>query len=253
MSGGLRELGVDLIADGQWERGLAVFAESVRRTPNDHRARMLAARCYEKLGETERAVTVLHACAEGLLRRDYLLSALAASKLALALSPHERRLNDTLDRVYQRAARTAAGRAAVPPPLPPEPLFDGKVVEDLMAMSGSELSDKAIEVLAVPELSAGADPSTRPPLPLFSSARSRCLRRLGEVNGLPHLRRRRATRKTATAFIDRTQFLELLKSYPTIRSYLEGLSERRLKMIGEALRPAEILDADELVMEPSSR
>ncbi len=442
MSGGLRELGVDLIADGQWERGLAMFAEAVRRAPNDHRARMLAARCYEKLGETERAVTVLHACAEGLLRRDYLLSAMAASKLALALSPHERRLNDTLNRVYQRAARTAAGRASVPPPLPPEPLFDGKVVEDLMAMSGSELSDKAIEVLAMPDPSGHADPSTRPALPLFSEldhdafadlvklmgyrtfedgeplskegqggeaiwvlvagkaevtrviegkskalaflgggsifgelslltgtaptasvtacgdteafeigreqlnqlarkhpsvnqvlasfAQARMAKNLfatsplfqqipeveraallsrfafralqhgekvliegehspgvflvlagelvvqkedpsggmvslgilregdvaGEISLMTGLRATAtvsATRKTATAFIDRTQFLELLKSYPAIRTYLEGLSERRLKMIGDALRPAEILDADELVMEPTAR
>jgi hypothetical protein len=34
-----------------------------------------------------------------------------------------------------------------------------------------------------------------------------------------------------------------------VKTYLDGLSERRLKMIGEALRPAEILDADELVVE----
>lgn len=440
-SGGLRELGLDLVGDGQWERGLAIFAEAVRRSPNDHRSRMLAARCYEKLGETERAVTVLQACAEGLLRRDYLLSAMAACKLALALSPHERRLKDTLDRIYSRAARSAAGRAAVPPPLPPEALFDGAGVEDLMAMAGSELSDKAIEVLASPDTSVNADPSTRPPLPLFSEldrdafvdlvtlmgyrafddgepmsqegqggemimvmvagkaevtrviegkrkalaflgggsifgelslltgtaptasvtacgdtevfeigrehlnqlarkhpsvnqvlaafAQARMAKNLfatsplfqqipdferaallsrfafralqagekvltegehspgvflvlagelvvqkedpsggmvslgilregdvaGEISLMTGLRATAtvsATRKTATAFIDRTQFLDLLKSYPTIRSYLDGLSERRLKMIGDALRPAEILDADELVMEPNA-
>jgi Flp pilus assembly protein TadD len=87
MSGSLRELGHDLIAEGNWERALAVFAEAVRRQPADHRARMQAARCYAKLGETERAVTVLHACAEGLLKRDYLLSAIAACRQAISLAP----------------------------------------------------------------------------------------------------------------------------------------------------------------------
>lgn len=439
--GGLRELGMDLVEDAQWERGLAVFAEAVRRAPNDHRSRMLAAQCYEKLGETERAVTVLHACAEGLLRRDYLLSAIAACKLALKLSPSERRLKDTLDRIFSRAARSAPGRASVPPPLPPEVLFDGKGVEDLMAKSGSELSDKAIEVLAAPDTSGQADPQSRPPLPLFSEldrdaftdlvglmgyrrfvdaepmsqegqggemimvivagkaevtrviegkpkslaflgggsifgelslltgaaptatvtacgdteafelgrdhlnqlarrhpgvpqvlatfAQARMAKNLfatsplfqqipeveraallgrftfralqplekvlvegehspgvflvlagelvvqkedpaggvvslgilregdvaGEISLMTGLRATAtvsATRKTATAFIERAQFLDLLKSYPTIRTYLEGLSERRLKMIGEALRPSEILDADELVLEPNA-
>ena len=58
-----------------------------------------------------------------------------------------------------------------------------------------------------------------------------------------------ATRKTATAFLERKTFDELLKSFPTVRQYLEGLSVKRMKLIGEALRPAEILDADELVVE----
>ena len=116
----LRELGLDLLAERQFERGLAVFAEAARRQPSDHRARMLAARCLVELGERERAVTTLHACAEGLLRRDYLLSAIAACKLALELSPAERRLRDTLVRVHARAARATSGRAAVPPPLPPD-------------------------------------------------------------------------------------------------------------------------------------
>ena len=40
-----------------------------------------------------------------------------------------------------------------------------------------------------------------------------------------------------------------MKEFPQVKTFLEGLSERRLKLIGEALRPAEILDADELVVE----
>jgi hypothetical protein len=38
--------------------------------------------------------------------------------------------------------------------------------------------------------------------------------------------------------------------FPHTKTYLEQLSSRRLKQIGEALRPAEIIDADELVVEP---
>ena len=115
MSGSsLRELGLDLFADSAWERALGVFAEAVRRQPADHRSRMLAARCMQKLGEPERAVTVLQVCAEGLLRRDYLLSGMAACKLALQLSPKEKRVRETLQRIHSRAARASTGRASVP-------------------------------------------------------------------------------------------------------------------------------------------
>jgi CRP-like cAMP-binding protein len=75
----------------------------------------------------------------------------------------------------------------------------------------------------------------------------------GEISLLTGLRATAtvvATRKTATAFLDRAAFGELMKGYPNTRTYLEGLSDRRLKQIGEAMRPAEIIDADELVMEP---
>jgi CRP-like cAMP-binding protein len=58
-----------------------------------------------------------------------------------------------------------------------------------------------------------------------------------------------ATRKTAIATLSRVEFEALLKRYPKIREFLDGLSDRRLKMIGEAMRPVEILDADELVLE----
>jgi CRP-like cAMP-binding protein len=438
MSGSLRELGHDLMAEGNWERALAVFAEAVRRQPADHRARMQAARCYAKLGETERAVTVLHACAEGLARRDYLLSAIAACRQAMALAPREKRIRETLARIHARAARVVGGRAAVPPPLPPEHVYDGAVSTDLMTLQGSELSDHAIAVLAAPDTGGQADPDARPPLPLFADlerdafleltelmeyrelkegevickegeggdridvlvagkaevtrlveghtktlaflgggaifgeislltgapptstvtaltdcevleieredlnvlartfpsvpqvlatfAQQRMARNLlatsplfgpvpeaersallsrfafrgvapgetviregepvqalvlvlagelvvqkedpaggvvslsilregdiaGEIALLKGLRATAtvvASRKTAIAALDRTRFEQLISEHPGVREYLDGLSERRLKMIGEALRPVEILDADELVVD----
>lgn len=434
----LRDLGLDFVAESNWERALAIFAESVRRQPGDHRSRMLAARCYAKLGETERAVTTLHACAEGLLRRGYLLSAIAACQQALPLAPKEKRIGETLARIHARAARAAGGKASVPPPLPPEHLYDGKVEGDLMTMTGSDLSDLAINVLAAPDGADAADTENRPPLPLFaelelpafvdlielmayreltdgevicregeggdrifvmvagkaevsrriekdqkrlaflgggsifgeistltgttptstvsavgdvevfeierkvlnelsrrypsvpialtafaqqrmaknlvstsplfapvpeserSALFSKCVFRAlqagekvinegepvpglflvlagelvvqkddpaggmislsilregdiaGEIAMLKGLRATAtvaATRKTATAFLDRATFEALIKQYPGIREYLEGLSDRRLKEIGEAMRPVEILDADELVVE----
>ena len=168
MSQSLRELGLDFVADGNWERALGVFAEAVRRQPGDHRARMLAARCYAKLGETERAVTVLHATAEGLLKRDYLLSAIAAVRQALPMAPREKRMRETLARIHARAARVVGGKAGGPPPLPPESIYDGKVDADLMTLQGSDLSDQAILVLAAVDSSASSDPDSRPPLPLFA-------------------------------------------------------------------------------------
>ncbi len=435
---GMRELGLDFVAEGNWEKALAFFAEAVRRQPNDHRSRMLAARCYAKLGENERAVTVLHACAEGLLRRDYLLSAIAACRQALPLAPQEKRIRETLARIHARAARIVVGRASVPPPLPPESLYDGQVSDDLMTLTGSELSDKAISVLASPDTGGQAQADARPPLPLFADldreafvdfvelldyrelqdgdaictegsggdriyvlvagkaevsrrvegqqkrlaflgggsifgemslltgapptstvravgdadvleierkdlnelarnhpavpqvlatfAQTRMARNIvatsplftpvpeaeradllsrftfkglkpdekvitegepvmalvlvlagelvvqkedpgggvvslgvlreGEVAGeialLKGLRATAtvvATRKTAIATLDRTAFGALLKSYPATREYLDGLSDRRLKQIGEAMRPIEVLDADELVVD----
>jgi hypothetical protein len=164
----LWELGLELLAGRQFERALAVFAEAVRRVPADHRSRMHAARCLAELGERERAVTAYHACAEGLLKRDYLLSAMAACKLGLEMAPQERRLRDTLVRLHTRAARNVAGRASVPPPLPPETLYDGKVETELLGLSGEELCDRAIEVLAAPDPGGAANPDDRPPLPLFA-------------------------------------------------------------------------------------
>src|SRR5262244_2336398 len=107
----LRELGIDLLSDNQFERALGVFAETVRRAPGDHRARMLAAQCFAELGQKERAVMALQACAEGLLHRDYLLSAIAACKRAIELNGMERRLRETLVRIHARAVRTAPGKA----------------------------------------------------------------------------------------------------------------------------------------------
>ncbi len=169
MSVGLRELGIDLLADQKVERALAAFAEAVRRDSSDYRSRMLAARTYDLLGERERAVMVLHACAEGLLRRDYLLSAMAACRMALPLAPKERRIHDSLRRIHARAASQTPGRAQVPPPMPPPSIFEGEVDVDFMALSGTSLSDSAIEVLASIDLGGQADPNARPPLPLFSS------------------------------------------------------------------------------------
>ncbi|GEN08749.1 Cyclic nucleotide-binding domain-containing protein [Myxococcus fulvus] len=437
----LRELGMDLIEERQFERALAVFAEAVRRVPADHRSRMMASRCLAELGERERAVTSYHATAEGLLRRDYLLSAMAACKLGLDLAPNERRLKETLIRVHSRAVRSAPGRAVVPPPLPPETLYDGKVETDLMGLAGEELSNRAIEVLAAPDPGGSADPNSRPPLPLFADldreafidlvgrmawrrvrpeevvsregepadhlyvlvagkaevtrqmegeartlgflgggsifgeialltgapptatvsavsdtevfeirrehlnavakshpavpqvladfAQQRMARNLmatspmfqmmpesergallqrftfralqgnekvlvegehspglflvlagelvvqkedpaggtvtlgvlregdvaGEISLLTGLRASAtvvATRKTAAAFLERNAFHALVQAFPHIRTYLEQLSDRRLKQIGEALRPAEIIDADELVLEPEA-
>ena len=159
---------MDFVADQNWERALGVFAEAVRRQPADHRARMLAARCYQKMGEAERAVAVMHACAEGLLKRDYLLSAIAACLQALPMSPKEKRIRETLTRIHARAARVVGGRAGGPPPLPPESMYDGKGDTDLMTLQGSDLYDQAISVLGAVDNSANVDPDARPPLPLFA-------------------------------------------------------------------------------------
>jgi CRP-like cAMP-binding protein len=74
----------------------------------------------------------------------------------------------------------------------------------------------------------------------------------GEISLLTGLRATAtvmATRKTAAAFLARPAFDELVKAFPQTKAYLEQLSDRRLKQIGEALRPVEIIDADELVVE----
>ena len=74
----------------------------------------------------------------------------------------------------------------------------------------------------------------------------------GEISllaGLPASATVCATRKTACAYLDQKAFAALLRVHPEIKRYLETLGERRLKEIGEALRPSEIIDADALVVE----
>jgi CRP-like cAMP-binding protein len=164
----LRELGMDLVGEKQFLRALGVFAESVRRAPDDHRSRMMAGHCLAQLGERERAVLVLHACAEGLLRRDFLLSAMAACKEALALNPQERMVRELLLQVHGRAVRAAAGRAMVPPAAPRAEPLGATQVEDLMSLEGSALADRAMEVLMRPDHSGVPPTEGRPPLPLFA-------------------------------------------------------------------------------------
>ncbi len=168
MSTPLRELGRERFRLRDWEPALAAFAEAVRRQPSDHRSRIMAGQCLAEMGERERAITVLHAAAEGLLGRDYLLSAIAACKLALRINPAEKRLRDTLLRIHARTSVSAIGRALVPPPLPPEPVSEGGVETSLAELRGEALSARVIEVLATPDPGAKADSSARPPLPLFS-------------------------------------------------------------------------------------
>ncbi len=165
----LRAQGRAALEAGDHGAALAAHAELVRMAPADHRARFAAARSLVALGERERAVTAYHAAAEGLLRRDYLLSAIAACKLALLVNPVEKRLKDTLRRVHARASASAPGRAQVPPPLPPETLVEETGRGSLLGLSGSRLSDRAHEILGRPdEESPPADPGARPPLPLFA-------------------------------------------------------------------------------------
>jgi len=163
----LRRRGEKLFREEDWERALAHYAELVRLQPGDHQARFRAARCLIRLGENSRAVTAYHAASEGLLKKGYLLSAIAACKECLRLNPEEQRIRDTLMRVHARAV-AEVGRFSVPPPLPPEALGeDGELWSALTDLSGGDLVDRAMEVLARPE--DGEKPSSdRPPLPLFA-------------------------------------------------------------------------------------
>lgn len=164
----LRRRGGTHFAAEAWEDALAAYAEIVRLDPGDHQARFRAARCLVQLGEQERALTAYHAAAEGLLKKDYLLSAMAACKEALRINPVERRVKDTLRRIHARA-EAEVGRTPVPPPLPPEPLEDeGDLWSALTDLRGEELVEKAMEVLGRPQDEAAVGEAVRPPLPLFA-------------------------------------------------------------------------------------
>lgn len=165
----LRRRGARLFDDGDYEKALAHYAELVRLAPGDHQARFRAARCLLKLGEQERALTAYHAAAEGLLGKGYLLSAMAACKEALRVNPVERRVKETLKRIHSRAV-AEVGRTPVPPPLPLERFDDdADIWTALTDLNGSELVDRAMEILERPEEHPeGSTKSGRPPLPLFA-------------------------------------------------------------------------------------
>ena len=165
----LRRKGEILFKEEDWERALACYAELVRLDPGDHVARFRASRSLLYLGERERAVTAYHAAAESLLAKGFLLSAMVACKEALRIHPGEKRVKDTLRRVHGRAAIDATGRSPVPPPLPPQPLaVEGNLWGALMGLSGSELVDKAMTVLALHEEDELDVSVTKAPLPLFA-------------------------------------------------------------------------------------
>ncbi len=165
----LRRRGEQSFQDEDWERALAHYAELVRLAPGDHQARFRAARCLLRLGEMERAVTAYHAAAEGLLKKGYLLSSIAACKEAMRVNPGEKRVRETLERIHARAV-AEVGRFSVPPPLPPDALGDeGELWSALTDLEGLDLVDKAMEVLGRPEEHLADKGGTgRPPLPLFA-------------------------------------------------------------------------------------
>jgi len=163
----LREEALLAFRAGRDEEALALLSEVVRRTSSDHRARMFGAQCLARLGEADKALSVLSTTAENLARRDYLLSATLAAKLGLALREDEPRLVDVLRRIHARAAASTR-RASVPPPLPPEPPARVPADELCAHLRGQELKDKAFEILGSADDGAPASAGSRPPLPLFA-------------------------------------------------------------------------------------
>ena len=103
----LREEAFAAFRQGRAEEALALLTEVVRRTPLDHRARMAGAQCLAKLGQVERAATVLCDTAESLAQRDYLLSATFAAKLGLSCRPPTR-----------ASPPSFGGSTPAPPPAP---------------------------------------------------------------------------------------------------------------------------------------
>ena len=95
---------------------------------------------------------------------------MAACKEALRINPVEKRVKDTLRRIHARAV-AEVGRTPVPPPLPLPDLDDDEadIWSALTGLAGSELVDRAMEILARTEATDDAEASTRrPPLPLFA-------------------------------------------------------------------------------------
>ncbi|HEY3446199.1 MAG TPA: cyclic nucleotide-binding domain-containing protein [Myxococcales bacterium] len=172
----LFDLGIAALKQGHAERALGLLAEAVRRKPSDHRARLAAARALAEMGERERALLALNSAAEGLLRRDYLLSAILAVKLALRFNPAEKMLKQTLRQIHARAVEVAAP-SPLPPPLPGQakPAEPAAAAEpapvdpaaDLTRLRGGTLAEKALEVLLGEDDGPKADVRKRPPLPLF--------------------------------------------------------------------------------------
>jgi len=163
----LREEALLAFRAGRDEQALALLAEVVRRTPSDHRARMFGAQCLARLGETEKALSVLSTTAENLVRRDYLLSATLSAKLGLALKSDDPRLLGVLRRIHARAAASTK-RASVPPPLPPEPPSRVPADELCALLHGKELLERAFEIMDSADDGAVATAGARPPLPLFA-------------------------------------------------------------------------------------
>jgi CRP-like cAMP-binding protein len=164
----LFENGIRALKDGRYEEALALLAEAVRHKPYDHRARLMAARAMAGLGEKERALTVLLSTAEGLLKRNYLLSAIMAVKLAQQINPEEAPLKEILRRIHARAREIPPSKVDGPPPLPPPPPPEADPEKDLTGLRGAVLVDCAAEALKSDDGGRVADIRRRAPLPLMA-------------------------------------------------------------------------------------
>jgi hypothetical protein len=57
-----------------------------------------------------------------------------------------------------------------------------------------------------------------------------------------------AVRRSIIAELGRAEFDEMLQASPAVGDYLKALSDGRLKAIADSMRPAEVMDAEELIV-----
>jgi len=146
---------------------IGLVAEAVRLTPEDHRARVLAARILGRKKRFDAAVAAYLVAAKLVMTRGYPLAAIAFAKEALILAPKRPEVLAFLEMIHARIAGQPSGkRVEVPPPVAPRPT-DPNSPDAITALKDEALLLEKLEEVASKPVTLNVKPEASG-VPMFS-------------------------------------------------------------------------------------
>lgn len=160
-----------LIESARTESGaeaLRLVGEALRVSPEDHHARAEVGLLLGALGRTDAAATALCLAAQLLLRRGYVLSAVARAKDALRLAPKSPLPRSLLEDLHRRiVGRPISQKTLALAPMLPKPLTEGDPLSLLSEQNEKTLIER-VEALALRDPDASPTQIETGGVPLLS-------------------------------------------------------------------------------------